>query len=94
MSGSCAPGGGAGNFIMFPSATDGQQTNNKMFSTCSLGSIRPVLQTKSSCFEGKHGSPLIARLCCCPLSGCGFVHHTYQTASERGLARYTHVSYK
>ena len=51
--GSCSPGGSAGNFIMFRSATDGQRNNNKMFSTCSMNSIRPVLQTKSTCFECK-----------------------------------------
>ena len=59
LSGSCAPGGSVGNFIMFRSATDGQQANNRMFSTCSLDSIRPVLQTKSNCFECKHCKPLV-----------------------------------
>ena len=44
---------------MFRSATDGQQENNKRFSLCSINSIRPVLETKSDCFECKHCSPLV-----------------------------------
>ena len=44
---------------MFSSATDGQRPNNKQFSSCSLDRIRPVLETKSDCFESE----------CCFLSG-------------------------
>ncbi len=51
----CSPGfGGGGNFLMFPQATDGAQTNNRMFSPCSRRSIRNVLQSsRSDCFSGK-----------------------------------------
>lgn len=41
---------------MFPQATDGSQTNNELFSSCSINSIRPVLETKASCFTGKYMS--------------------------------------
>ena len=51
-----------GNFIMFRFATDGQQANNRRFSTCSLDSIHPVLQTKSDCFECKSCSLGLDRL--------------------------------
>ena len=48
----CSPGsGGGGNFIMYFSATDGSQTNNKKFSVCSINSIRAVLESsRSGCF--------------------------------------------
>lgn len=39
----CTPGGTPGNFIMFSRATNGQATNNKRFSTCSLGLINSFL---------------------------------------------------
>ncbi|CAI8021227.1 Disintegrin and metalloproteinase domain-containing protein 10 [Geodia barretti] len=49
--GRCSPGGSSGNFIMFPQATNGRQTNNNRFSPCSREDIRNVLQsTKSDCF--------------------------------------------
>lgn len=48
--GTCSPGGSQGNFIMFPQATDGALTNNKLFSSCSINEIRRVLDTESGCF--------------------------------------------
>lgn len=48
---SCSPGGSAGNFLMFPRATNGQLPNNRLFSPCSVDSIRPVLQSNSECFS-------------------------------------------
>lgn len=60
----CAPEGGNGNFLMFPRATDGQLSNNQLFSPCSKRSILPVLQSKSSCFSGWPASlPLCVCVC-------------------------------
>ena len=38
---------------MFPQATDGALTNNKLFSSCSIDEIRRVLDTKADCFTRK-----------------------------------------
>ena len=38
---------------MYYQATDGSQTNNNLFSSCSISSISGVLSTKSSCFKCK-----------------------------------------
>ena len=38
---------------MFPRATDGQQPNNRMFSSCSRTSINAVLATNSGCFTSE-----------------------------------------
>lgn len=57
-SGDCAPGGLLGNFIMYPRATSGSDSNNYKFSSCSKGYIWPVLQAKSAiCFK-KKGAPI------------------------------------
>jgi len=54
---SCAPGAsGGGNFIMYPKATSGSDTNNYKFSTCSRNYIGPVLVAKSDiCFKEPSG---------------------------------------
>lgn len=39
-----------GRFLMYPTAVDGSQTNNKFFSPCSIRNITLVLQSKGSCF--------------------------------------------
>lgn len=41
---------------MFPQATDGSLPNNELFSSCSINSISPVLDTKADCFTGKYMS--------------------------------------
>lgn len=56
-SGRCAPGGSGGNYIMYPRATSGSETNNNKFSDCSKESIYSVLKVKSHrCFKVK-GEP-------------------------------------
>ncbi|XP_028399321.1 disintegrin and metalloproteinase domain-containing protein 10-like [Dendronephthya gigantea] len=47
---SCS-GGSGGNYIMFPKATSGTESNNRKFSECSRDYISDVLQKKSGCFE-------------------------------------------
>ncbi|XP_071788255.1 disintegrin and metalloproteinase domain-containing protein 10-like [Asterias amurensis] len=53
---SCRPGDftstrGEGNYIMYASATSGDKTNNKEFSSCSVGNITAVVNAKASrCF--------------------------------------------
>jgi len=48
----CAPGGNAGNYIMYVKATDGDATNNDHFSECSKESMAEVIEAQSSgCFE-------------------------------------------
>ena len=43
-----------GKYLMFSSATDGEQRNNNRFSPCSRRDISDVLRAKSStCFIGK-----------------------------------------
>ena len=68
----CSPGGSRGNYIMYPRATDGTDSNNNQFSQCSIDSIRPVLQTKSGCFTGmpRHAVRLYAKLCTCTSAPC------------------------
>lgn len=55
----CAPGGDAGNYIMYPSATKGNLRNNELFSECSRDNITRVLNAvvnqingKVNCFTG------------------------------------------
>ncbi len=44
-------GGSAGNFIMYPSATDGAKPNNNQFSECSRASMAAVLEVRrGTCF--------------------------------------------
>lgn len=51
----CAPGGGAGNFIMYLRATDGDMSNNNKFSSCSIDQIEGVIKARSAnCFESKN----------------------------------------
>lgn len=46
----CSPGNdNSGNFIMYPSATDGSRSNNMLFSTCSTAEMTSSLQ-RVSCF--------------------------------------------
>lgn len=56
----CRPGGSAGNFIMYSSATSGERSNNNKFSQCSLKNISQVVQSflsdnKDNCFEVDNG---------------------------------------
>ena len=44
----CSPGGGGGNYIMYPQATDGSKVNNRLFSTCSRDQVAGVLAAKSA----------------------------------------------
>ncbi|XP_064382693.1 ADAM 17-like protease isoform X2 [Halichondria panicea] len=46
-----------GKFLMFPSATDGQQDNNKILSPCSRQSVSDVLRVKTSCFIDVENMP-------------------------------------
>ena len=47
----CAPGGESGNYIMFPSATDGTKPNNRLFSPCSRSSMASIVRSNSGCFD-------------------------------------------
>ncbi|EGD75708.1 hypothetical protein PTSG_07825 [Salpingoeca rosetta] len=47
----CTPGDPDGNYIMFPSATDGSLPNNKLFSPCSRTSIATHLSSGAGCFD-------------------------------------------
>lgn len=49
-SGSCSPGGSKGNYIMYPTATDGTLVNNRKFSNCSRTEMGAVIANKGSCF--------------------------------------------
>lgn len=46
----CTPGGSQGNYIMFPSATDGTLPNNRLFSPCSQESIGRTIEIRGDCF--------------------------------------------
>ncbi|KAG0424686.1 hypothetical protein HPB47_028095 [Ixodes persulcatus] len=59
---SCAPGGDAGNYIMFPSATSGTKPNNHLFSACSRNNISAILvplfkgtSSRENCFQEDSG---------------------------------------
>lgn len=57
----CRPGGGRGNYIMFASATSGNQDNNNKFSHCSKANISAVLDAitdnrKPNCFTESDGA--------------------------------------
>ena len=41
-----------GNYIMYPQATDGSQTNNRLFSPCSIASMTAVIEAKGSSTDG------------------------------------------
>ncbi|XP_041355885.1 disintegrin and metalloproteinase domain-containing protein 10-like [Gigantopelta aegis] len=43
----CAPGSPSGNFIMYAKATSGDKVNNNKFSSCSIGSMKTILETKA-----------------------------------------------
>lgn len=49
----CAPGGDAGNYIMYPSATKGNLRNNELFSECSMDNITRVLNSVVNQINGK-----------------------------------------
>jgi disintegrin and metalloproteinase domain-containing protein 17 len=63
----CSPplGRNQGKFLMFPSASDGDQRNNDMLSPCSVDMISNVVQRKGSCFkersqlEGRCGNYMV-----------------------------------
>ena len=67
---------------MFPQATDGSQSNNELFSMCSIDSIRPVLETKGSCFSGKY-----MRFDMMWLSRCVCIFQPVKHFVEMGLLR-------
>ena len=46
----CAPGGSAGNYIMYPSATDGSRQNNNHFSECSVTDMGRTIESNGKCF--------------------------------------------
>ena len=46
----CAPGGSQGNYIMYPSATDGSRPNNKLFSVCSRRDMGSTIENNGGCF--------------------------------------------
>ncbi|KAL4708304.1 hypothetical protein ACJJTC_007710, partial [Scirpophaga incertulas] len=57
----CRPGGTAGNYIMFASATSGDRPNNSRFSACSVGNISAVLDAvrdgrKRNCLTASEGA--------------------------------------
>ncbi|XP_050669592.1 disintegrin and metalloproteinase domain-containing protein 10 [Leptidea sinapis] len=57
----CRPGGQAGNYIMFASATSGDRPNNSRFSACSVGNISAVLDAvrdgrKRDCLKESAGA--------------------------------------
>ncbi|XP_053204127.1 disintegrin and metalloproteinase domain-containing protein 10-like [Panonychus citri] len=58
----CRPGGAAGNYIMYSSATSGERANNNKFSPCSVRNISAVLtavfhqEGKENCFEIDNGA--------------------------------------
>lgn len=49
----CDPpvGRNQGKYLMFPSATDGDQRNNDAFSPCSVAMISDVVKSKGTCFQ-------------------------------------------
>ncbi|CAI7994882.1 Disintegrin and metalloproteinase domain-containing protein 10 [Geodia barretti] len=47
---SCAPGGSSGNYIMYPSATDGSRPNNNRFSECSVKDMGATIENNGGCF--------------------------------------------
>lgn len=52
--GSCAPGGTAGNFLMYSRAVSGSQQNNLLFSSCSIDQMGTIFQyvvENKFCFE-------------------------------------------
>lgn len=57
----CRPGGVAGNYIMYSSATSGERMNNNKFSPCSMRNISSVLaavfaeEGKINCFQEDQG---------------------------------------
>ncbi|XP_076081631.1 disintegrin and metalloproteinase domain-containing protein 10-like [Mytilus galloprovincialis] len=42
----CAPGGSSGNYIMFAQATAGTKSNNVLFSSCSISSMAPMVESR------------------------------------------------
>ena len=45
----CAPGGSAGNYIMFGGANTGEKKNNRLFSPCSRSKMNAVMNFKGRC---------------------------------------------
>ena len=53
----CAPGGSAGNYIMYAHATDGGKPNNNQFSPCSIEMMHTIMEVDArdadnGCFQG------------------------------------------
>jgi hypothetical protein len=55
----CAPGGSSGNYIMYPSATDGSRPNNNRFSECSVKDMGATIENNGRCFLKRENSELI-----------------------------------
>lgn len=56
LTAACAPGDSSGgNYIMYPSASNGIYANNLLFSTCSRNQIASVLSTSQDCLS--HATP-------------------------------------
>lgn len=51
----CAPGGSAGNFIMYAFANSGSQPNNDQFSSCSISTMQTFIQSRG---QGEGGCGL------------------------------------
>ncbi|XP_055333789.1 disintegrin and metalloproteinase domain-containing protein 10-like [Paramacrobiotus metropolitanus] len=49
----CQPNGAAGNYIMYPSATNGDRPNNDKFSPCSIENMTAVLKAVLTQMNGK-----------------------------------------
>ena len=61
---SCAPGGSAGNYIMYPSATDGTRPNNNRFSECSVKDMGATIESNGVCFlKREHYSLQLLHFC-------------------------------
>ncbi|XP_067653921.1 disintegrin and metalloproteinase domain-containing protein 10-like [Haliotis asinina] len=54
----CAPGGTSGNYIMYARATSGLRPNNDEFSTCSIASMAPILESKARSATGCFVEPM------------------------------------
>ena len=90
----CTPGGDSGNYIMYAYATSGEQTNNDDFSSCSVDSISPVLETKArgtdGCFVRKSTTTISTSL------GKSFrrfavksiLRHIFETKTEKQIANH------
>ena len=101
-SSACAPGGSAGNFIMFARATSGDKPNNRLFSACSRSKMNSVMDVKgrctdaSCCFKGKTSIPRLGEQepSCFPFTAPWFqpssasCPHVHRTLSVKYFSRF------